>query len=109
MFKGILEFIKFCNDEGVAISLNTNSTTVNERNSQQIVKSGLKAISFSLDGMSSKTHDKTRGVKGTHKRVKEAILAISKEKKICKSKFPTIYINMIIMDTTIPEIIELIR
>lgn len=69
--EGILEILRFTKDLGFQNFLFTNGILIDKNNIETLQKT-VSLIQISLDGLSNKTHDITRG-KGTFEKVMESI------------------------------------
>ena len=65
VFKGIFDIFKFCADNGIICKISTNGYGLNPSVCDQIIDSGLKYLSVSLDSHLPEVHDKYRGLEGT--------------------------------------------
>lgn len=68
----ISEFIKKFNNEGFKTSIITNGYLMPQKYNE-LIKSGLKQVIFSLDGSTPKIHDKARNIEGLFFKVMESI------------------------------------
>ena len=59
--KDIFELIDYAARPGIITTINTNGGFINKDTAEKIVKSKLRNISFSIDGVNSKTHNFFRG------------------------------------------------
>ncbi len=92
----LLELINFCSKKDILSLITTNGTFVDEVTASELAKNQIALINISLDGMSPETHDRLRGVKGTHLKVMRAI-------EILQGKIP-IQIDATIMNDNLDEI-----
>jgi len=60
----IFEIASYGTQKGLKMAMAVNATLLNEKNAQKINNAGIQRISISIDGATSKAHDKFRGVKG---------------------------------------------
>lgn len=81
-YSGIINFIEYCKEIGLEVSLNTNGTLLTENMQQELLGSGIDIIGCSLDGYDKETNDFIRG-KGTFDIVTENISSfVNKKSKI---------------------------
>ena len=73
----IAEIITFAGYKSVKTSLVSNGYLLNEQMAEQLLLAGLSVINISVDGMHARTHDYSRGVKGSYKKAMNAINNIS--------------------------------
>ena len=64
MRKDIFKLARNATDLGLRVVLATNGTMIDERIAKEIVASGIKRVSVSLDGPDASAHDDFRGVSG---------------------------------------------
>jgi heme b synthase len=60
----IFDIAQYGTDKGLRMVMAVNGTLMNEDNARQMAACGIRRISVSLDGASSDTHDRFRGVEG---------------------------------------------
>lgn len=60
----IFQLARYGTDKGMRVALATNGTLVTKQVARQIVDSGVRRVSISLDGADSLTHDTFRGIPG---------------------------------------------
>jgi len=65
---------------GMAVNITTNGTLV-ERHYEELVRSGVASLSFSIDGLEA-THDRLRGQKGAHARTWRALTRVIADGKL---------------------------
>ncbi len=66
-------------DAGVAVNIVTNGSLMGDRQVEEIKKAGLVNVAVSLDGMED-NHDRTRGVRGSFRKVLTAFQRLRAEK-----------------------------
>ena len=59
--KDVFEIIRFATDSGIAIHLCTNALLLSEENMIKLRDSGVRTVSFSLEGPEASTHEYMRG------------------------------------------------
>jgi len=105
----LLKSMKKIKKAGIAGSLVTNGTLLNENDIKNIIRMEWDLIRISIDGL-SKTHDFLRGVRGTFQKAIKSIELFHKWKKKLKSNYPTIEINFVLNNRNyrdLPKLIEL--
>lgn len=105
--KDILEIISFASENDIYTVLTTNGWLVDEKLAKKIVASGLDVFNVSLDGFHSSTHDALRGKKGAFYRAMRALRLVKKARR--NKKTPTIYINTVIMEQNLGELVNLAK
>lgn len=106
MTEGILDLVNFIVDEGYKTNLVTNGFLVDESMAKNIINSSLNTLTFSLDGITAKTHDFIRGVADSYERIMKAIEYLDKFRKNGK---PKICLLTIIMGHNLDEILKLVE
>ncbi len=96
--------IEHAQELGFDALLATNAYMIDEKKAEEIGRSGLGNISISLDGLTPETHDLMRGVPGAHEKVLRAIDFIKRY-----SPQTNIYLNCVICDYNMHEIIPLVK
>jgi len=104
--KEVLQLAEFAVEEGFRnISMTTNGFLVDRGIAGKLIDSGLSMVSFSLDSLDAKVHDDIRGVRGSSKRVMDAIGYLS-----CRrGRLVKIGIQTIIMGPNLDTIIDLAK
>lgn len=107
--KDLLEIVSYIKKSGFNSSITTNGFYIDESMSQRIVKSGLKGIFLSLDGINEETHDYLRGIKGSHQKVMQAIGLLDKHRGKDKTDRLSIGVTMTIMEKNLDEVLPLVE
>jgi len=76
--KDIYKMSEYIAGLGFKTGIVTNGYLLNNENIKKIKSAGVRSISISLDGL-KETHDKFRGVKGSYKRIMQAIDILTEE------------------------------
>jgi radical SAM protein with 4Fe4S-binding SPASM domain len=76
--KDVFEIARYANEKGFRVVLATCGTMLTDERVGKLIASGVKRISISIDGATSKTHDKFRGTKGAFDDALKGIEAIRK-------------------------------
>ncbi len=71
LYPGIMELLKYINDKGIFMSIDTNGTQL-EKYAGEIVQMGNMHLTISVDGP-EEVHDRVRGIKGTFQKLKNNI------------------------------------
>ncbi|NHJ22186.1 MAG: radical SAM protein [Candidatus Lokiarchaeota archaeon] len=66
MRNDLFELISYARDFGISPSISTNATLLNKEVCEELYNSGVRSITISLDGLSAKSHDHLRNVKGAY-------------------------------------------
>jgi MoaA/NifB/PqqE/SkfB family radical SAM enzyme len=104
--KDCIKLLKYASSKNMKSSINTSAILINNGNAEEIVRSGIDVLTFSIDGM-KENHDYLRG-KGTFDNAINAIKLINEIKEKRKFKKPHIGISAIIMNQNIDDIMPLI-
>jgi MoaA/NifB/PqqE/SkfB family radical SAM enzyme len=97
----ICELIAHIRQAGFRTNLVTNGWLVDEAMARGLKEAGLESLTFSLDGISAKTHDYLRGKEGSYDRIHQAIEMIH-AKKIGLATSVLMLINEVNMEEVIP-------
>ena len=99
---GIFDLIQFGAQKNFKTMVTSNGFLVDSEIAGKISDSGLKHITFSLDGLQEKVHDYLRGKKGSQAKVLKAIEHIGN-----LQKKPTMGVNCLISAVNLEEILPL--
>lgn len=101
--KDIFKIIEYSTKNRIEVSITTNGHLINKKIADNILKSGLKNLNVSLDGINPETHDYIRNKKGCFKQVIKALEYLNKpDRKIC------LVIATVFMGHNLKEIIPLV-
>ena len=78
--KDFFEIVEYATSKSILTRIISNGALITPEFAERIVSSGIEHITFSIDGP-EKIHDNIRGVKGTFKKMKNAIAYISEFKR----------------------------
>jgi MoaA/NifB/PqqE/SkfB family radical SAM enzyme len=106
--KVLLESMKRIKKHGIAGSLVTNGTLLEEKDVEKIVRMRWDLIRFSIDGL-RETHDYLRGMKGSFDKVIKSIKMFHRIKKRLNSNFPTLEVNFVLTNQNCKELEPLIK
>ena len=104
MNKDLPKIIGYAYSQGTISHINSNATLIDENMAKKLVDNHLFAISISLDGANSKTHDYLRGMSKTFSK---AINAIKYLQKYPQS--PKIFINTVMMKNNTSELLDIVK
>ncbi|MCA8924498.1 MAG: radical SAM protein [Planctomycetes bacterium] len=104
----LLELLAHGVARGLKVNMTTNGTLLDRERAQRLVATGLNAVSISLDGPSSKLHDRVRGRPGAFKRSVRAIRWIARERDRRGSKLK-LRINFVLMPDTFRRLPDMVR
>lgn len=105
----LMEIISYIKESGFNTSITTNGYYINEDMAKKIVESRLTGIFLSLDGFKEKTHDYLRGVKGSYRKVMNAIEQLDKYRGDDKTNRLSIGITITIMEKNLDEVLDIIE
>ncbi len=94
-----LELLNFCSKNNIYNLITTNATLITEPTAKELLKNKIVLIHISIDGFKPETHDRLRGLVGTHQRAMKAL-------SLLQGKVP-IQINTTIMQDNLDEILPL--
>ena len=97
----VFSMMRISRKKGFRCSISTNGTLLTIPIIKKSIEMGLSGISISLDSLDPDVHDYYRGVKGTHKRVMQAIDFIAENTRL------DLCINTVMMKGNLDEIIYL--
>ena len=84
--RDIVDIIQYASDKGISSNITTNAMAVNRDLAKRIIEAGLRAVTISLDGYHSHTHNYIRNNKNAYTTVMENAVNFSLHRKI-KSLF----------------------
>ena len=99
---GVCDIIRRAVRLGFTVNLVSNGLALqSEENYRDLMNTGLRSITFSLDGKDAAIHDRHRGIPGLHNVVTEAIRRIKRER-------PAMSVSLIciVMRETAPQLAE---
>ncbi len=106
----IYEYISYAKKKGILeVSINTNATQLNQKNSIKLLESGIDLVIFSFDGGTVKTYEKMRPGRFKSNKFNEVYENIRKFCELKKSKnlkFPITKIQMVLTEDSRGEINE---
>ncbi len=104
MNKDIFDIVKYIHTKKGRISISTNGLLLDKKTVDRLVESGVSNIQISINGITSKVHDSSRGVPGNLGKIFEAVSYI-------KEKYSHVSVNFatIILKQNLNEIVPLIK
>jgi len=90
------EMVQLARKKYIFVATSTNGHFLNDRNVNDIIRSGLNHLVISMDGIDQQTYEKYR-VKGDLQTVTEGIIRLVAAKKALNSKSPFIELQFIVM------------
>lgn len=102
MNKDLPKIIGYAHSKGIKSHINSNGVLLNKESADKLIKHHLFAISLSIDGATSRTHDYLRGVPGTFSKAIRNLDYIRKQ-----PGSPHVYINTVIMRPNVGELKEI--
>jgi MoaA/NifB/PqqE/SkfB family radical SAM enzyme len=102
---GVYDIIRRAVHLGFTVNLISNGLALqSERNYRDLMNTGLRHITFSVDGKDAAIHDRNRGTPGLHDVVTEVIRRIKRER-------PAIGVSLIciLMRETVPQLAEYVQ
>lgn len=100
--RNVLDVVRLASRSGIATSITTNATLLDEAMAQEICDSGLGALNISLDGIRPETHDLSRNAPGTFDKVMSAVGFMKK-----KGRRSMVRINTIVSGNSCEELADL--
>jgi radical SAM protein with 4Fe4S-binding SPASM domain len=102
----LYKMISYSDKNNIYTSLSTNGHFLNKENSIKIIKSGLKKILISVDGITQESYEKYR-VGGNLNVVLKGIKNLTQAKKTLRSQFPKIIIQFLVFSHNENEVAEI--
>ena len=102
---GVYDIIRRAVHLGFTVNLISNGLALqSERSYRDLMNTGLRYITFSLDGKDAVIHDRNRGTPGLHNAVSEVIRRIKRER-------PAMCVSLIciLMRETVPQLAEYVQ
>ncbi len=105
MLDWILPLCDHIHRRGFHAILSTNAYLIDSEMAKKIADSHVGVLGISLDGMKAQTHDAIRGVKGSHKRLMDALGHLKKH----RNGSPHICILTLMLEKNLGELPDLVR
>ena len=93
---------------GGSSNLMTNGWQVDAEMAQRLVRAGLSNLTLSLNGHRPETHDRTRGMPGSHARIMAAVAHFNEARRRAPHR-PTLSLNVIVAGYNAAELPDLVR
>jgi len=110
MRKDFFEILKMVTQNGIAVGFTTNGTLITQMVAKKIIDSGIKFLTFSIDGEIPSLHNKIRGTKNAFERTIEGVKKLVSLRK--ESEIPLISCNTVVTNENfshLPQIGSLCR
>ncbi len=104
----VCQIIAFARDHGLTTSMMTNGWLVDAQVARELLDAGLDNLTFSLNAFDPETHDRTRGVSGSHARVVAGIGHVQRARADAAARV-TISLSTIIAGATATGLPDLVR
>ncbi|MDD5454643.1 MAG: radical SAM protein [Candidatus Ratteibacteria bacterium] len=104
MHKDSLDIIRFCQENEIRTTVNTNATLLNPQSINILSNLSNVNLTISLDGSIPPTHDYLRGVTGTYKKVMDILQQLKNPKRRCSLTIATV-----LMGYNCDEIIDITK
>lgn len=106
--KSFLEFVRYANQKGIMTHTSTNGHFIRtDEDAENLIKSGLDQLIFSMDGTSQDSYEKYR-VGGDYQLVMDTLERISRTKERLKSKRPLVELQFLVFKHNQSEIDQII-
>lgn len=107
--KSFLDFVKYAKSKGAMTQTSTNGHFIRtDQEAEDLVKSGLDQLIFSMDGTNQETYEKYR-VNGNYNLVLETLERIARVKKELNSKTPLVELQFIVFKHNKNEIDNIVE
>ena len=104
----VYDLIAFAHARGISTNLMTNGWLVGADVARRLVAAGLDNLTFSLNALDAETHDRTRGMPGSHARLVAGI-ALAQEARAAAGQPMTVCLNTIVAPATAAGLPALVR
>lgn len=104
----VYDLIAFARARGISTNLMTNGWLVDADVARRLVAAGLDNLTFSLNALDPETHDRTRGMPGSHARLVAGI-AHAQEARTAAGRPMTVCLNTIVAPATAEDLPALVR
>lgn len=104
----VYQIIAFAHGHGLTTSIMTNGWLIDAQAARELVDAGLTNLTFSLNAFDPVTHDRTRGVTGSHARVVAGIGHARRARADAGARM-TISLSTIVAGATVTGLPDLIR
>ena len=97
-----------CARRGLRVRFNTNATLLTAPWAERIVGLGVDEVHVSFDGARKETFERLR-VGGRFEKVQDGVRRLVSAKRAAGARAPWISIQMVLLDDTLPEVVELVE
>lgn len=104
----VYDLIAFAHARGITTNLMTNGWLVDADVARRLVAAGFDNLTFSLNALDPETHDRTRGMPGSHARLVAGI-AHAQEARAAAGRPMTVCLNTIVAPATAAGLPALVR
>jgi MoaA/NifB/PqqE/SkfB family radical SAM enzyme len=104
----VYDLIDFAHARGITTNLMTNGWLVDAHVARRLVAAGLDNLTFSLNALDAETHDRTRGMPGSHARLVAGI-AHAQAARAAAGRHMTVCLNTIVAPATAAGLPALVR
>lgn len=101
----LFKMIRYADEHGIYTSLSTNGHFLSKENAEKVIRSGLKKIIISLDGITQESYEKYR-IGGNLDAVLNGIKNLAEIKKQQRTRYPKIVIQFLVFKHNEEEIGE---
>ena len=106
--KSFLDFVRYANEKGIMTHTSTNGHFIRtDEDAENLIKSGLDQLIFSMDGTSQESYEKYR-VGGDYRLVMETLKRIAQAKERLNSRRPLIELQFLVFKHNQSEIDQII-
>ncbi len=90
-----LEMVEYANSKGIFTSTSTNAHYLQEKQVKAVLKSGLKQLIVSVDGITQEVYEQYR-IGGSLEKVQEGLKLLLSERKRAKQNFPRVVLQFLV-------------
>lgn len=101
-----LEIVRHAKSRGAHVNVVSEGSHVDEARAEEIVRSGLDSIRFSVDGVGSR-HDLVRGKRGAYLEVTGAIRRVQEARRRLRSRTPEVQVFAVISSLNYDQLLPL--
>ena len=101
-----LEMVAYANSKGIFTSTSTNAHYLQEKQVDEVLKSGLKQLIVSMDGISQEIYEKYR-VGGQLEKVQKGVKLLLSERNKSKQNFPRVVLQFLVTGQNEHQLTEL--
>ena len=90
MFKGFLDLLLWCHEQGIQAGVTTNGVMLREATVRKLVETHPANVNISCDAPLAEIHDDVRGMPGSFEKISNGIGLLLQESRSQKKRFPII-------------------